>query len=239
MANERKRVFIVDTDALYTRMFLKREWEIVDSIYDADLVQFTGGEDVSPSLYGVARHPQTFDNPARDKREQEIWELAQELGLPVAGICRGGQFINVMNGGKMWQHVDNHGISGGHIANLAGPIGHVVVSSTHHQMMIPAETGEKVILLTANESTLKETMHDKLLVRRHVNKDHPDDDVEAIYYPETNSLCFQPHPEYTGFGPCQEVYFYFINNYLMSGGLTANEVETDLYINVLGDTVPF
>lgn len=239
MTDERKRVFIVDTDALYTRMFLKRGWEIVESIYDADLVQFTGGEDVSPSLYGVGRHPTTRDNPLRDKEEQELWELAQELGLPVAGICRGGQFINVMNGGKMWQDVDGHGVLGGHIANLAGPIGNVIVSSTHHQMMIPAEGVEKVILLTANEATRKETMHDKILVRQRVTKDHPDDDIEAIYYPETNSLCFQPHPEYTGFGPCQEVYFYFINNYLMNGGLTSEEVTTDLYANVLGDTVPF
>jgi gamma-glutamyl-gamma-aminobutyrate hydrolase PuuD len=224
---------------LYTQMFMKRGWEIVDDIFDADLVQFTGGDDVSPDLYGIERHPRTFNNPNRDKEEIKIWETAQALGLPTAGICRGGQLLNVLNGGKMWQHVDGHGVSGGHNASLAGPIGHVIVSSTHHQMMIPAEKGEKVILLTANESTFKETMSGNLLVRRHVNKDHPDDDVEAIYYPTTNSLCFQPHPEYQGYEKCQDVYFYFINNYLMEGGVTEEHAVADLYVNMLGDVIPF
>ena len=42
--------------------------------------------------------------------------------------------------------------------------------------------------------------------------------MEAVFYPETKSLCFQPHPEFNTFGglECREAYFFFINNYLLT-----------------------
>ncbi len=41
-------------------------------------------------------------------------------------------------------------------------------------------------------------------------------DVEAVYYESTNSLCFQPHPEFSGplYEDCRKVFFSFIENYL-------------------------
>lgn len=230
-----KRVFIVNSDHLYNKMFKDRGWELVDNIYDADLVQFTGGEDVDPSMYKSQRHPTTFSNPNRDAEETGIYELAQELGLPCAGICRGGQLLNVLNGGSMYQNVDNHGRSGGHEAFLPGPIGYIHVSSTHHQMMIPNEKAEHLVLLAANEAKIKEKMDGKITVRTHMNPMNPEEDCEAVYYHGSNSLCFQPHPEYSGYEKCQDAYFYFINNYLFNN-YTIKEIEDDLYINVLGGT---
>ncbi len=208
-------VFIVQTDPYYTTMFKNRGWEVVNNINDADLVQFTGGSDVSPSMYKEARHPATQSNPERDKKEALIFEQAKELAIPMAGICRGGQFLNVMNNGKMWQDVNHHGSP--HPAVIVGFNKTIEVSSTHHQMMKPDHFTDSIILLTANESTKKEYMSANHVVSRLVTKDYPEDDVEAVYYPRSNALCFQPHPEYPGYDDCQDVYFWFIHNYLLTG----------------------
>jgi gamma-glutamyl-gamma-aminobutyrate hydrolase PuuD len=222
-----KRVMIVHTDPQYTRMFVERGWEIVTNLHDADLVQFTGGEDVSPSLYGQKAHATTWPNPNRDKEEINIFNQALEMAIPMAGICRGGQLLNVLNGGKMYQDVDNH--ERRHKAHLPGPFGEVEVSSTHHQMMIPSTKDEHIILLEASESSVRDWVSDVTVMRDVVNWTTSDPDVESIYYPETNSLCFQPHPEYAGYDACQEIYFYFVNNYLMDGGVEAEEIQHDLY----------
>lgn len=230
-----KRVFLVKGDAiaLYAKMFKDRGWEITNNIMEADLVQFLGGSDVSPELYGEKKHPKTFSNPARDKFEQSIYEQALELGLPMAGICRGGQFLHVMNGGKMWQDVDNHMKT--HVASLPGPLGEIEVSSDHHQMMRVNEFSDHVVLLTALESEWLESVTENgepIATKVHAKTQ---DDVEAIYYPITRCLCFQPHPEYPGFSECQQVYFYFIDNYLFAN-LNDIEVMNDLYS---GDIIPF
>ena len=189
----------------YTRMFQGMGWEVVDKLSDADLVQFTGGEDVSPELYGAKKHPTTGNNPTRDAFEKHIFDQCVERQLPMAGICRGGQFLNVMNGGSMWQDVDGHAIYGTHscIDQDTGLI--IEVTSTHHQMMRPSE-GAHIIAL-ASESTYKENV-----VKLH---GYFDDDVEAVYYKGSNSLCFQPHPEMVTKGhECQEYYFELIHRCL-------------------------
>lgn len=214
MAN--KSVYIVSGNAQYVNMFLEREWEMARTIAEADLILFTGGEDVTPDLYGERPHPKTYSNINRDRAESDIFKMGVELGIPMAGICRGGQFLNVMNGGKMWQHVNNHAISGTHKAHVTGFIGEIDVTSTHHQMMIPApDDVESIVLVTANLSTQKERMGSQGvgIVTRYTR----DEDVESIYYPTTHSLCFQPHPEFNeGRGQCRDVFFFFINNYLLA-----------------------
>lgn len=112
----------------------------------------TGGLDVQPELYGAPRHPLT--DPARADRD--AWELAllagaRERGIPVFGICRGLQLINVASGGTLHQHLpealgtERYKIGGGvfaentvevdadtKLAGLlgAGPFG---IHSYHHQ----------------------------------------------------------------------------------------------------------
>lgn len=212
-----KSVFIVNGDHDYRSMFADRGWVETNVLQEADLVLFTGGEDVSPSLYGERTHPRTWANANRDKHETSIYKKALELGVPMVGICRGGQFLNVMNGGKMWQHVENHGISGTHPANVTGFIGNIGVTSTHHQMMIPNNDVEHIVLITAQLLGKKERMGDGGIgiITRYPGVG--EEDVESVYYPETHSLCFQPHPEFkSGEGDCRDVFFFFINNYLLS-----------------------
>ena len=204
-----------------TAMFLAQGWELADNLDDADLVQFLGGEDVSPSLYGEHAHKSTHYNAVRDEMETDIYNKALALGIPMAGICRGGQFLNVMNGGKMWQDVDNHAINGVHPAYILGNLLRVEVSSTHHQMMRPNYSPEAdcQVLMTANLSKFRTHMHDINMAPLSIvetSLSNEKDDIESVYYASTNCLCYQPHPEFIGplYDECREVYFTFINQYL-------------------------
>lgn len=223
------RVYIVRPDtSLYAPMFVKRGWEVVSSMYDATLVLFTGGEDVDPSMYGQQRHPLTSPNYMRDAEEKKEYDLAKELGLPMVGICRGGQFLNVVNTGTMWQHVNNH--NGRHAATVLGINKTIEVSSDHHQMMRPSLIQDVIVLLEAVESTKKEDMLGGAVKTRYITKEYPEVDIEALYYPLTNSLCFQPHPEYQGYNDCQDVFFWFIDNY----SLTKESPKA-----IIKDNIPF
>lgn len=69
-----------------------------------DGLLFTGGQDVSPALYGETPKPTCGEIcPARDWMEQALLHLALERDLPVLGICRGIQFLNAVLGGTLYQ----------------------------------------------------------------------------------------------------------------------------------------
>ena len=106
----------------------------VDRVEDAEVVIFTGGEDVTPSLYNCEKHPTTYCNPRRDLEEKEIFDRINKKQV-VLGICRGSQLICVLNGGILVQNVSGHAIGKTHgITN-----GKMVyqITSTHHQMQYP------------------------------------------------------------------------------------------------------
>lgn len=69
-----------------------------------DGLLFTGGQDVSPELYGETPKVACGELcPARDRMEQALLHLALEQDLPVLGICRGIQFLNAALGGTLYQ----------------------------------------------------------------------------------------------------------------------------------------
>lgn len=198
-----KKVFIVMSSGPYRNMFLKAGYEIVSRIEDADLVCFTGGEDVTPSLYGEPSHPNTFSNMMRDSFESKIFNLcANTYKLPMVGICRGGQFLNVMNGGKMYQHVSRH--CEDHFLTTSGGE-QLMVSSTHHQIMRPAPHG--TVLAVANQEGFKQHVGADGSI---VTVEDGEEDEEVVLYKKTRSLCFQPHPEFVGPG-YEEMTEYFFN----------------------------
>lgn len=204
------KVFIVDNDTLIEQMFIRNGWTTTSRFEDAEYVQFTGGADVDPMLYGEPKHPRTYSSPDRDSYESHLFHQAVDEGKKLLGICRGGQFLNVMSGGSMYQDVNNHAINGTHPAHIDVPLlnykeGDVVeVTSTHHQMMRPGASAD--ILLTAKLATRFE---DGWM------NDHTDfegeEDIEVLFYHTTNALCFQPHPEYVDEDhECQVLYFNLI-----------------------------
>lgn len=208
-------VYVVGNSFQYIKMFKERGFNVVDDLCYADLVQFTGGEDVSPFLYGQHTHRTTYNNPSRDSREKHIFEMCATRNIKMAGICRGGQFLNVMNGGEMFQDVDNHAIMGTHGVLDLETNAIIECTSTHHQMMRPGVTTSSVVGVASEPlASYKESMT-TLTDPYDVIESEDVTDYEVLYYKDTNSLCFQPHPEIVRKEhPCQEYYFQLLERYL-------------------------
>jgi putative glutamine amidotransferase len=74
-----------------------------------DGLVLTGGADIDPAAYGQEAHAETVDTvPERDAFEIALVNAAIERELPVLGICRGMQLINVARGGTLRQHLPDH-----------------------------------------------------------------------------------------------------------------------------------
>lgn len=71
---------------------------------DVDGFLMTGGQDVSPALYGEERLDSCGETlPVRDGMESRLFQLCLERDVPVLGICRGIQLMNVLLGGTLYQ----------------------------------------------------------------------------------------------------------------------------------------
>lgn len=71
-----------------------------------DGLLLTGGADVSPSLYGEEPIPECGETqPIRDQLEYRLMDQALEADMPVLGICRGSQILNVFLGGSLYQDI--------------------------------------------------------------------------------------------------------------------------------------
>jgi putative glutamine amidotransferase len=81
--------------------------ELAESyIEQAEGVLFSGGVDVDPVHFGQTPHPNLgFIDEARDLFELALYRAAKRKGIPILGICRGIQLINVAEGGTLYQHL--------------------------------------------------------------------------------------------------------------------------------------
>ena len=178
------------------KMFKEEGW-IVTQVYPGesppDLVCFTGGSDVSPYLYGE-ENVSSYCDPKRDEYEKELYDHFLSLGVPMVGICRGGQLLNVLNGGRMIQDL-THRMSG--LEPLDIEYDYLRVQVDHHQGMLH---GDSAVLISGYMSTLG-------------HNDELDSIGAIILYPNTNCLCFQPHPEW-GHQPTKELFFELLEEYL-------------------------
>lgn len=142
----------------------------------------TGGADIDPASYGAAADPHTgATRPERDRFELALAYGAMERGLPLLGICRGGQMVNVACGGTLIQHLpdivgdDRHletpGAFSEHevelepdsLAARAAGAPRIAVRSHHHQAV--AEIGEGLratghALPDATVEAIEHTDHD-------------------------------------------------------------------------------
>jgi putative glutamine amidotransferase len=75
-----------------------------------DGVCLSGGPDIDPFAYGNGeRHPVLGPtNPEVDAFELAVARAADAAGMPLLGICRGAQALNVARGGTLLQHIDGH-----------------------------------------------------------------------------------------------------------------------------------
>jgi putative glutamine amidotransferase len=84
----------------------------LDALLDLlDGLILAGGADIDPDAYGSERHAETLGTvPERDTFEIALTKRAFERDLPVLGICRGMQLMNVARGGTLLQHLpESHG----------------------------------------------------------------------------------------------------------------------------------
>ncbi|HEX6345981.1 gamma-glutamyl-gamma-aminobutyrate hydrolase family protein [Umezawaea sp.] len=122
-----------------------------------DGLVITGGADVNPAAYGQEPGPLT-DAPrqSRDDSEFALARAALELDLPLLGVCRGMQVLNVVLGGTLHQHVEGHVKSPGVFAEtvvdvargsaLAAIVGErTAVRCHHHQALDALGTGLRAV----------------------------------------------------------------------------------------------
>ena len=78
-----------------------------------------GGVDIDPSLYGVKQHASILKiEPKRDRMELQLLQHAQKENLPILGICRGMQMINLSYGGTLLPHIGDLELEFAHRKNL-------------------------------------------------------------------------------------------------------------------------
>jgi putative glutamine amidotransferase len=79
-----------------------------EALATMDGLLLAGGADLDPALYGEAPHPSVAVEGPRDDLELAAWSIARQRGVPVFGVCRGFQAINVFSGGALLQHLTGH-----------------------------------------------------------------------------------------------------------------------------------
>lgn len=100
--------------------------EAEETVAVLDGVVIAGGGDIDPAIYGAPRHHKTDVNaPDRDAWELAVTEAAVKLGVPLLGICRGMQMLNVACGGTLHQHVPD-------LVGHEGHNGHRTGFGSHH-----------------------------------------------------------------------------------------------------------
>ena len=114
-----------------------------------DGLLLSGGADIDPARYGEAPSGARDAEPGRDALEDEAFRAAIQAGVPILGVCRGLQAINVFAGGSLVQHLDGHESTaypspevtrhrleladGSRLATILGESADLEVNSYHHQ----------------------------------------------------------------------------------------------------------
>jgi putative glutamine amidotransferase len=114
-----------------------------------DGLLLSGGADIDPARYGEASSGSRDAQPGRDALEDEAFRAATGARVPILGVCRGLQAINVFAGGSLVQHLDGHEsvaypspavtkhqlevANGSRLATILGDSADLKVNSYHHQ----------------------------------------------------------------------------------------------------------
>lgn len=159
----------------------------------------TGGGDIGPSLYGAEPHPRTRHvSRERDELEWTLVEEAERKDLPILGICRGLQILNVIRGGTLHQHVEGHKEvehsvrfePGSQVAVFVGTEDYTV-NSRHHQAV--NRLGRGLTVTARAEDGIVEAVEDPrqrfLVAVQWHPEDRPDTRDANIFSAFAKSVC--------------------------------------------------
>lgn len=169
-----------------------------------DALIIGGGDDISPEHYGGDMNNLAKIDPERDQMEIEWIQKALESNIPLMGICRGAQLINVVLGGNLYQDIrflrrhtyNRSGLlptkqvrlaPGSQLAKICNKV-HLRVNSLHHQAIKTAGTDLQVVGWDLDEIT------------------------QAVESKKNRMIGLQWHPEYLIYLPSQFALFRWLVN---------------------------
>ncbi len=147
-------------------------------------VILTGGEDINPKLYGEKVEWPNI-SPLRDETEKKMLEIAVARRIPVLGICRGMQLINVFFGGKL-------------VKNIKDEITQEHLPGKEHPITI---TGEKIVSMLGKKEVMVNSYHNQAVTISTLSSqlkvfavaEHGI--IESLYHPSLPIAGVQWHPE--------------------------------------------
>ncbi|KKN45502.1 hypothetical protein LCGC14_0682510 [marine sediment metagenome] len=190
------KILIVGGDPLYKHLLnkvgsvTKSVDKLIKTPEKISLALFTGGEDIHPYFYnGKDPRKICMTNFKRDMYEKKIFDYCRKYDIKMTGVCRGFQFLNVMAGGSMYQHITNHSIARQHGVYVSHMDSFMDVTSTHHQLVKLRKDAEIVAWAEPRRSAA-------YIGPKGTRKNPPDEEVEAAIFPKINSMGVQYHPEF-------------------------------------------
>jgi len=193
--------FIKYAEALqHAASVLGYELEVVDlyqapeKVKDIDGLVFTGGKDVDPGKYGKSEEAELCEvDPERDESEFSLARKADDAQIPILGICRGLQLLNVHYGGTLTVDLERGGFPS-----------HSKINGIDRAHEVHVEPGTTLKRLTrATDAAIASAHHqaiEKLAPGMQISaKSAIDDVVEAIEWADPSGkpyfIAVQWHPE--------------------------------------------
>jgi putative glutamine amidotransferase len=163
--------------------------EIIDRL---GALVLAGGTDVHPEIYGAEPHPETrYADTERDRFEIALARRALERDLPLLGVCRGMQLMNVATGGTLEQH-------------LPDTVGH------QHHRFVPGTFSEHRVRLAPGSLAARSAGAERITIKSHHHQglamlgdglvpsgwSVEDNEIEAVELPDRGfALGVLWHPE--------------------------------------------
>ena len=171
-------------------------WSYADLLRGLDGLVLQGGSDVAPQSYGESPlRPEWSGDAVRDAYEIELIKASVSLGIPVFGICRGAQVINVAFGGTLYQDINTQR------ADTLIHRDHGIYDQNFHNVTFGGDSKLYDIFGKNSNHTINSVHHQAIKdvgKGLHVEARAPDDTIEAVRLHDNGAYVFgvQWHPEF-------------------------------------------